>query len=69
MYLQPEEILKMVELVFSEQPYRLDGRLENSPRFRRDLLRGLMDFQSLFSSLLSINIYSELCRVFDDQSV
>lgn len=43
--------------------------MERSARFKNDILLGLLDFQSLYSSLLSINIYSELCRIFGDETI
>jgi hypothetical protein len=55
--LTAEDSLKLIEMLFAKYPYRPNGLLETSQELKKDLLDGLVDANSPFASLLSINIY------------
>lgn len=55
-------------MIFAKHPYRVNGLLENSSRLKQDILEGMVDNNSPFASLLSINIYGEMCKLFEGES-
>ena len=62
-----EALLKLIEVIYSFHRYSLHGRLENSSKFKEDIVRGLLNFGSIYCNLLAPNVYMEMVSLFNDQ--